>query len=69
MVLGVAAAGVMDRLAVEAIFQREMLGIVDVALDEAQRNGWALRQRQRQLVRGRVELGVGDETFVTMPIA
>ena len=39
----------MDRLAVEAVFQRQMLGIVDVALDEAERDRGALRQRQREL--------------------
>ena len=35
---GLAGAGVVDRLAVEAGFQRHGLGIVDVALDVAERD-------------------------------
>ena len=56
---GLAGARVMDRLGVETGFQRQVLGVVDVALDVAQRHRRALRQRHRQLMRRRFDLGVG----------
>src|SRR5258708_14725941 len=49
---GLAGARMMDRLGVETGLQRQVLGVVDVALDVAQRHRWTLRQRHRQLVRG-----------------
>src|SRR5438477_4447912 len=51
-----ARTGVVDRLAIEAGFQRKLLGIVDVALDVAERDRRPLRQRLRKIARGRVDL-------------
>src|ERR1700716_2719102 len=59
---GLARARVMDCLGVEAGFQRQMLGVVDVALDVAERYRRALRQRHRQIMRRRFDLGVGNDT-------
>src|SRR5580700_5886191 len=56
VVRGLSGAGVVHRLTIEAGFQRQMLGIVDVALDIAERDRGTLRQRQRELVRGGVDL-------------
>ena len=58
----------MHRFGVGAGFQRQMLGIVDVALDVAQRDRRALRQRHRQLMRGQFDLGISND-LVTMPSA
>src|ERR1700722_7571983 len=51
VIVGVAGARVVDRLGVETGFQRQMLGVVDVALDVAQRHRRPLRQRHRQFMR------------------
>src|SRR5438309_9651089 len=48
---GVARARMMDCFGVEAGFQRHRLGIVDVALDVAQRHRRPLRQRHREIMR------------------
>ena len=63
---GLARARMMDRFAVETGFQRHRLGVVDVALDVAERNRRSLRQRYRELTRGGLALGSGT-TLVTMP--
>src|ERR671914_2415474 len=48
---GVARARMMDGFGVKTGFQRHRLGIVDVALDVAQRHRRSLRQRHREIVR------------------
>jgi hypothetical protein len=58
---GLARARVMDRFRIETGFQRQVLGVVDVALDIAQRHRGSLRQRHRQLMRRRLDLGVGND--------
>src|SRR5262249_26902962 len=55
---GFAGPRVMNRFAVETSLQRHGLGIVDVALDEAERDRWPVRQRHRQLPRGFLDLGI-----------
>src|ERR1700722_2260970 len=57
---GLAGAGVMEGLGIEAVFQRQTLGVVDVALDVAQRHRWSLRQRHRELARRGLDLGIGN---------
>src|SRR5437763_7993163 len=59
LVIGsVARARVVDGFGVEAGFQRHRLGVVDVALDVAQRHRRPLRQRHREVVRLCVDVGV-----------
>src|SRR3954451_13366895 len=48
---GIGGARVMHRLGVEAGFQRQPFGIVDVGLDVAERHRRPLRQRHRELTR------------------
>ena len=55
---GFAGAGMMDRLAIETGLQRQMLGVVDVALDVAERDRRPLRQRHRHFARGRLTFGI-----------
>src|SRR6185369_16859330 len=55
---GVARTRMMDGFGVEAGFQRHRLGVVDVALDVAQRHRRPLRQRRREIVRLGVDVGV-----------
>src|SRR6185312_7352820 len=55
---GLSGAGVMDRFAIETGFQRQMFGIVDVALDIAERDRWSLRKLHRKLARGCIDLAV-----------
>src|SRR5690349_21762592 len=55
-----AGARMVDRLAIEAGFQRQLLGIVDVAFDVAERDRRPLRQRLRKVARRRVDVGVGN---------
>ena len=58
----------MDGFGVEAGFQRHRLGVVDVALDVAQRHRRPLRQRHREIVRLGVDVGVrhhpGDDAEI-----
>ena len=55
---GLAGTGVMDRFGVEAGFQRHRLGVVDVALDVAERDRRPLRQRHREILRRGLDLGI-----------
>src|SRR6185369_6834347 len=58
LVIGsITRARMMDRFGVEAGFQRHRLGVVDVALDVAQRHRRPLRQRHRQSMRLGIDLG------------
>src|SRR3569832_2635234 len=51
VISGLAGTRMMDRLTVEAGLQRHCFGIVDVALDVAQRHRRPLRQRHREIAR------------------
>src|SRR5690242_17803235 len=48
---GIARARMMNRFGVKAGFQRHRLGVVDVALDVAERYRRPLRQRHREIMR------------------
>ena len=61
MIGGLAGARVVHRLGVETGLQRQVLGVVDVPLDVAQRHRGALRQRHRKLMRRSLDLGVGHD--------
>src|SRR5215211_3083009 len=58
---GLAGARMMNRLGVETGFQRHGFGVVDVALDVAERHRRPVRERQRQFMRGLLDLGVGHD--------
>src|SRR3954454_24161650 len=55
---GIRGARMMHRLGVEAGFQRQPFGIVDIGLDIAEGHRRPLRQRHRKLMRGGLDLGV-----------
>src|SRR6267378_3204398 len=48
---GIARARMVNRFGIETGFQRHRLGVVDVALDVAQRHRRPLRQRHREIMR------------------